>query len=76
MEKEIITLGNTEIEKPKCYHHENRTLLEYADTENIQVSRMIKYFIRYKYDDYIIKSLCIMLPKTSPYVKRMVKLNG
>ena len=28
-----------------------------------------KYFIGYKIDDYKIKTLCIMLPKTSGYVK-------
>ena len=34
------------------------------------VKKNYKYFIDYIYDDYKVKPLYIMLPKTSTYVKR------
>ena len=34
------------------------------------VKKNYKYFIVYVYDDYKVKPLYIMLPKTSTYVKR------
>ena len=65
-----------EIKKQKFCHCKNLIFLEYADTDNIKVSSMVssveksyKYFIDYKDDDYKIKPLHIMLPKTSAYVK-------
>ena len=51
-------------------------MLYSIDIVNVLVSSKIssgenndKYFIGYLYDDYRIKSLYIMLPKTSAYVK-------
>ena len=68
--------GDMEIKKRKFCHCKNLIFLEYADTDNIKVSSMVssveksyKYFIDYKDDDYKIKPLHIMLPKTSAYVK-------
>ena len=56
MGKEIITFGNTEIEKQKFHRRKNLILLE--DLDNIQVSSMLcsgeenyTYFIGYKDDD-------------------------
>ena len=77
MGEEIITFGNIEIEKRKFHHHKNLILLEYRDIYNIQVSSIVssgeknyKYFTGYiDDDDYIIKPLHIMLPKTSAYGK-------
>ena len=63
-------------EKCKIHHHKDLILLE--DINSILISSMIssgekiyKYFIGYKDDDddYKIKPLHIMLPKTSAYVK-------
>ena len=68
--------GDMEIKKRKFCHCKNLIFLEYADNDNIKVSSMVssveksyKYFIDYKDDDYKIKPLHIMLPKTSAYVK-------
>ena len=55
-----------------------------VDIEEVLVSNQIsfgkknyKYFIGYLYNDHKVKSLHIMLPKTSAYVKVIMdKLNG
>ena len=41
MSKEVITFGNTEIEKQKFHYHKNLILLEDSDINNIQVSSMV-----------------------------------
>ena len=76
MSKEIIAFGNIEIEKRKFYHRKNLILLGDVDINNIPISNMVssgekmyKYFIGYKDDDYKIKPLHIMFPKTSAYAK-------
>ena len=51
--KEILTFGNIEIEKSKFYFDEKH----------------YSYFVGYLYNDYKVKSLHIILPKTSAYVK-------
>ena len=84
MGKEIITFGDTELEKHKFHRDKSPIFLNVVDTDNVLVSNKIstgekkyKYFIGCLDDDYKIKSLHIMLPKTSAYVKiMMVKLNG
>ena len=65
------------MKKCKFCHHENLTLLEDVDTDNIVLSSMVSsgekkytYLIRYKDHDYKIKLLHIMLPETIVYVKR------
>ena len=57
-----------------CY--KSPIFLEDVDIDNVLVSdkissgkRNYRYFIGYLYDDYKIKPLHIMLPKTSAYVK-------
>ena len=77
MVEEIMTFGDIEIEKYKLYSY----FLESVDIDNVLVSNKIsfgeednKYFIGYLYDDYKIKSLHVMLPKTNAksYVNVMV----
>ena len=67
MGKEILTLGDIEIEKNKFRD---------ADIEKVLVSSNIysgekdcKYFVGYLYNDNKVKPLHIMLTKTSAYVK-------
>ena len=74
MGKKTITFGDIQIEKHKFHCHENLTFLE--DIDNILESNKIssdeknhKYFIAYLRDDYKVKSLHIMMPKTSAYFK-------
>ena len=76
MGKEFLTFGSIEIEKNKFYRHKSPVLLRDVDTEKVLVSNKIssgeknyKYFIGYLYNDDKVKTLQIMLPKTSAYVK-------
>ena len=76
MGKEILTFGNTEIEKNKFYRHMTPIFLEDVDIEKVLVSKKIsfgeknyKYFIGSFYNENKVKPLNIMLPKTSAYVK-------
>ena len=84
MGKEILTFGDTEIEKNKFYHHNCPTFLKDVDIEKVLMSNKIssgekncKYFIGCFYNDHKFKPLHIMLPKTSAYLKVMMdKQNG
>ena len=74
--KEILTFGDIEIEKNDFYRNKSPIFLEDVDIEKELVSKKIasgkkkyKYFIGYLYNDYKVKPLQIMLPKTSAYVK-------
>ena len=74
--KEILTFGDIEIEKTSFCHHKSTILLEDERIEKVWLSKKIfpseknyKYFIGYLYNDYKIKPLYIMFPKTSAYVK-------
>ena len=76
MGKEILTIGDIEIEKKKFYHHKSPIFLEDVDIEKVLVSNKIssgetnnKYFIGYFYNNHKAKPLHIMLPKASTYVK-------
>ena len=76
MGKEILTLGNIEIEKNKLYRYKNPVALSDIDIEKVLVSKKnssgeknYKYFIGYLYNGHKVKALHIMLPKTSVYVK-------
>ena len=76
MDKEILTFGDTEIEKNKFHCYKSLIFLEYVDTEKVLVSHKIssdekkyKYFIGYLYNDHQVKLLHIMLPKTYAYIK-------
>ena len=62
--------------KSKNHRLKNFILLKDRDIDNRKVSSAVssgeksyKYLIDYKDDDYKIKSLCIMFPNTSGYVK-------
>ena len=76
MGEELITFGDIKIEKCKFHHRIN------LFSQNIQIlkkkymylvwffrRKKIKYFIGFKDGDYRIKTLWIMFPKTSAYVK-------
>ena len=76
MGKEIVAFGNIQIEKHKFHRYKNSTFLKDVDNDNILISNKIssgekhyRYFIGYMNDDFKIKSLHIMLPKTSACVK-------
>ena len=76
MTKEVLTFRDIEIENDKFYRHKSPVLLREVDTEKVLVSNKIpfgeknyKYIIDYLYNDHKFKSLKIMLPKTSAYVK-------
>ena len=71
----MLMFGKIEIEKNKFYP--NKTLfLKDVYIEKVLVSNKIyfgdqnyKYFISHLYNDYKVKPLHVMLPKTSVYVK-------
>ena len=76
MDKEILTFGNIEIEKNKFHRHKTSIHLGDVDVEKVLVSDNIsfdeknyKYFIGYLLDNYKVKPLHIMPPKTTAYVK-------
>ena len=73
--KEFLTFGDIEIEKNKFYHHKSPILLKDIDTEKVLVSnyssgeKNYTYFIDtcitiILYNDYKVKPLHIMPPKT------------
>ena len=64
------------MEKNKFYHHKATIFLKDVDIEKVLVSNNIsfgeksyKYFIGYLNNDHKVKTLHIMLPKTSAYVE-------
>ena len=76
MGKEILNFGDIETEKNKFYRNKIPIFKKDIDIEKVLVSNKIsfgeenyKYFIGYLYNDDKIKSLNIILPKTSAYVK-------
>ena len=76
MGKELLTFGDTEIEKNKFYRNKTPVPLRNVDIEKVLLSNKIsfgeknyKYFIGYLYKDHKVKPLHMMLPKTSTYVK-------
>ena len=69
MGKEILTFGDTEIEKNKFYRLKTSILLGDVDVEKVLVSNNIpfgekvyKYFIGYLYNNHKVKPLHIILP--------------
>ena len=76
MSKEALTFEDIEIEKNKFYHHKTPIFWGDVDIEKVLVSKKIcfdeksyKYFIGCLNNDCKVKTLHIMLPKTSVYVK-------
>ena len=66
MGKEILTLGDIEIEKTKFYCYKSLVPQKDVDSEKVLVSNRITGYL---YNDNRVKTLHIMLPKTSVYVK-------
>ena len=83
MGKKKLTFGDIHNEKNKFYRYKNLIFLKDVDIERVLVSNKIcsaeknsKYFIGYLYNDDKVRSLHIILPKISAYVKVMMgKLN-
>ena len=76
MGKGIIMFGDIETEKNEFYHHKSPIFKKDVGIEKVLVSNKIpsgennyKYFIGYLYDDYKVKPLHILLPKTITYAK-------
>ena len=72
MGKDILTFDNTEFEKNKVYLHNTPILLEDVDIEKVLVSNKISLDetnYKYLYNNDEVKSLHIIPPKTSAYVK-------
>ena len=76
MGKEISTFGGIEIEENKLYRYKSPILLKDVNIEKALVPKKISsggknymYFIDYLLNNYKVKSLRIILPKASAYVK-------
>ena len=74
--KEISTFGDIEIEENKLYRYKSPIFLKDVNIEKVLASKKISsggknymYFIDYLFNDYKVKSLRIILPKASAYVK-------
>ena len=78
MDKEILTFGDTEIEKIHFTTIKVQSFKKKVLSSNISSGeKNHKYFIGYFYNDHKVKPLHVMLPKTSAHVKVvMEKLNG
>ena len=68
--------GDIEIEKNKFYRYMTPSLIKDADIEKVLVSNKIffdernyTYFVSYLCNNYKVKPLHIMLPKTNAYIK-------
>ena len=79
MGKEALTFADTEIKKKKkkskFYLHKATNFLKDVDIEKVPTrfllaKRNYKYFIGYLHNNYKVKPLHRMLPKTRAYVKR------
>ena len=75
MSKEILPFGDIEIEKNKFYLYKTLIFKKDVDIEKVLKSNKISFdkksykdFIGYLYNDLKVKSLHVMLPKTSAYV--------
>ena len=73
MDKKIMKLVDTEIEKYKFHQYKRPISIDNREVNKIAVSNKIffgknnfKYFIGYKDAE---KPLCIFLPKMSPYAR-------
>ena len=79
MDKKIMKLDDTEIEKYKFHQYKRPISIDNREVNKIAVSNKIffgknnfKYFIGYKDAK---KPLCIFLPKMSPYTRDFDKTN-
>ena len=76
MNEEIVAFGDIEIDKRKFICQKNPILIEDVDIDKILISNNVscvkenyKFFISYRSYDYEIKSLSIILPETTAYVR-------
>ena len=70
MGKGILTFGNIEIGKNKFYRNKTPIFWETQILKKYQcLTNLVVYNIGYLYNDNKVKSLNIMLPETSAYVK-------
>ena len=73
MGKDILTVGDNEIETNKFYHHKTPIFSKDVDIEKLLVSNKIFYLMKksigYLYNNNKVKPLQIMLPNTKAYVK-------
>ena len=76
MGKEISTFANIQYEKNKFQCHKTLILLADVDIEKVLASGKISFaqknykcFIGYLYDNYKVKPLHVMLPKTTAHAK-------
>ena len=81
MGEEIITFGNNEAERHKCYQHKDPISIHNVKIDRIVVfskfpfgKKDFKCFISYK-DDRNVTPLTIILPNMSTYKKKLIKLN-
>ena len=72
MVKEIKTFGDIEIEKHKFHHYKSLSFQKIYQKRRLTrlflKKKNCKYFIGCLFDDYKIKPLHIMIPKTSLHV--------
>ena len=76
MNKETFLLVIIEIDKRKFNYHESTIFIDDIDVGKISISEKVsfikkgyKYFIGFEDDDYKVKPLCIMIPKTNGFLK-------
>ena len=76
MNKQTLKFGNVVINKNEFHASEQAIAFNLKDTNKIVISDKFKYsddgskyFIGYLHDDEIIRSLCIILPQMSGYIK-------
>ena len=77
MGKEILMIGDIEIEINTFQRHKSPIFLKDVDIEKVLVSNNIfsseknyKYYFGYLYSDYKVKPLTVMLPKASANIIR------
>ena len=76
MSKQTLVFNDIEVHKKDFYASKKAISLNLVNTNNIVISHRVKlnndtyrYFIGYSHDDDVIKSLCVILPQMSGYIK-------
>ena len=76
MSKQTLKFGDIVVNKKEFYASKQAIALNSVNTNKIVISYKInhndsdfKYFIGYSHDNDVIKSLCIILPQISGYIK-------
>ena len=71
MGKEILTSGNIEIEKNKCYHHKTPIILGDIDIEKVLVSKTISFGEKKTINTLLVT--CAIIIKLSHYIYCFLK---